>query len=393
MMEPAARGESVPRAYLHIGGMTLARHQLRLALVMECQRVVCIAREVVPELIELQHVAEAAGAQFHIVSGARGLAGLVTANDELLVLAEGLLADPLAAKSLLEGSHAVLVQPVEIGLPTGFERIDLNHATAGAMRVPGRLAEKLLDLPPDCDVPSALTRIALQAGISMREVPAASREGARWRLVSGEDDVHALEKEWIGLHLGKLKASSPGMFLSRVGVMSFGASLLHAGKGSKLALIAGAVVMLIALGSGWLGANVIAFVFCAIAWTLLCAAGMLHEVEAASLEVDGWFTIGKLLQFLLDLELVLLVVLAVGPPLWGISLAALVFPPLILVILARLFANISDYKWSTWVRDRAVLALILALATGFGIVMEAAQAISLVLGLAALFFTGAKARI
>ena len=57
MMEPAGAGQTAPRAFLRVGGATLARHQLGIAVALECQRVICIAREVVPELIALQHEA------------------------------------------------------------------------------------------------------------------------------------------------------------------------------------------------------------------------------------------------------------------------------------------------------------------------------------------------
>lgn len=393
MMEPAGRDAGMPRAYLKIGGRTLAHHQLRLAMAMDCQRIICIARNVAPELIELQHEAERGGAQFHIIPGARGLAGLVTSNDELLVLAEGLLADPLAARALLEGSHAVLVQPVEAGLPAGFERIDLNHAMGGAMRIPGRLAEKLLDLPPDCDVPSALTRIALQSGVAMREVPTAARQGARWRLVRGEDDAQVLEKEWISLRVGKLETRSPGLLLSRAAVLAFGATLLHAGKGSGIALLSAAVLMAMALGAGWLGASVVAFALCAIAWIFLSVAGMLHDIETTSIKAERWLSSEKPLLWLLDLELVALTVLALYPSLWGVTLTGMVFAPLMLVILARLVANIFDREWSAWLRDRAILAIFLALAAGFGVLLEAIQAIAVGLGVAALAFSRAGARI
>src|SRR5690349_6670669 len=116
MMEPAGVGQPLPRAFLRVGGATLARHQLGIALALECQRVICVAREISPELIALQHEAERAGVRLHVVPGARALAGLVTANDELIVFTEGLLAEPQEAIALLETGHAVLVQPVESGL-------------------------------------------------------------------------------------------------------------------------------------------------------------------------------------------------------------------------------------------------------------------------------------
>ena len=57
MMEPAGSGQAVPRAFLRVGGATLARHQLGLALALECdgrsvQTIEGLARG--PELHPLQ---------------------------------------------------------------------------------------------------------------------------------------------------------------------------------------------------------------------------------------------------------------------------------------------------------------------------------------------------
>ena len=51
-----------------------------------------------PEIAALQHEAERAGARFQLIPGPRGLLGQVTANDEVIALADGLFAThpPLA---------------------------------------------------------------------------------------------------------------------------------------------------------------------------------------------------------------------------------------------------------------------------------------------------------
>ena len=191
-MEPAGAGLPMPRAFLRVAGITLARHQLGIARALECQRVICIAHHFAGELIALQHEAERAGLQFHVVAGARGLPGLITANDEILVLTDGLLATSQDVAAQLGESHAILVQSVDAGLAAGFERIDLNYAAGGAIMIPGRLVERLHELPADCDVSSALIRIALQSGIPTREIPEAVREKGYWLLVREEAAAHAV---------------------------------------------------------------------------------------------------------------------------------------------------------------------------------------------------------
>ena len=197
MLEPAAESGAGPRAFLRIGGLTVARQQLALALALQCERIVCIAPALSNPIVELQHLAEAGGCQFHVIPGARPLVGLVTATDELIVLADGLFASTAEACDLLSDGQSVLVQPVEQGIAAGFERIDLNHAAAGAMRLPGRLVERLGDLPSDCDAVSSLQRIALQAGVRQRAIPVQGQDGLFWSLVRSDAEAHAIEPQWV----------------------------------------------------------------------------------------------------------------------------------------------------------------------------------------------------
>lgn len=393
MTEPADTGQPFPRAFLRVGGSTIARHQLTLALALDCQRVICIARDLSPDLIALQHAAEDAGVQFNVVPGARALLPLVTGNDELLVLTEGLLVEPRAALALLEGSHRVLVQPIETGLAAGFERLDINHAAAGAMRVPGRLVERLAELPGDCDVPSALTRIALQAGVPTVAVPAAMREGARWRLIRGEHEAHASEAGWIRLHMGDESAATPGRLLARFGVRSLGPALLHAGSGSRIAASATIAVMLMALGAGWLRFGTAGILLCGLAWVLLLATSKLARVERDSLDPRPMTVLRKqAVGWLIDAELIL-VIMWNSPARSGETLAEQAFAPVMLLCLVRLLPRALDRHWTGWVRDRLVLAMVLALAGTLGALGGATQLLAVLLALAGILIPRSKARL
>ena len=214
MMEPAHAGGTMPRAFLRLGGATLAQHQLIVALAAGCERIACIARALTPELIALQHEAERAGAKFHMISGARALSGLVTANDELLVIGEGLVAALPDALDMLGDAPAILVLPAQTAVPQGFERIDLNHAAAGLMLLPGRLVERLNDLPADAEPTSALLRIGLQAGIAQRGVAEPAVSAGHWLMVRDEEAAHAAELDWMQRHTAG-RGKAPGMALAR----------------------------------------------------------------------------------------------------------------------------------------------------------------------------------
>ncbi len=383
----------MPRAFLRIGPASLARHQLSLALAMECQRIVCIARQMSPELVQLQHEAERAGARFHCITGPRALAGLVTTNDEVVLAADGLLAPLDTALALLEGAHAVVVQPVETGVIAGFERIDLNHAAGGLMRIPGRLIERLQELPADCNVASALTRIALQAGIEQRPLPAETREGLRWKLVRNEAEAHAAEAGWIGAHLDGDGPQTPGTALARFAVRTFGPAILHAGSGGNMLVICAAAMVLLALGAGWTGFAASALVLCGLAWIVRRAAALLLAVELESLaRAPSRWPREPLFDWVIDAAMGMIMIWNTAPfpasSLWQRG-----FAPLILLSLVRLLPRLAERAWAAWLADRFLLAWSLALAAGAGLLTQAVPVLAAALALLAILLPAGLMRI
>ena len=363
MIEPAGPDFAFPRAYLRVGGSSLARHQLGLVLALGCERVVCIARGLGPELVELQHVAEDHGARFHVVSGARGLVGLITANDELIVLADGLLAEPDKTVEQIEQGQGqgVLVQPIELGQPAGFERIDLNHSAAGAMRLPGSLVERLAELPADCDTASSLQRIALQAGVPQRMLPSGLREGGAWRLLRDESEAQLAEGEWFRQHTGITPASTISEIGARVAVRSIGPALMHSGSGGNAVGVLALSVALLALGTGWFQLSATALFLCFGADLLRRAASLLLRIERRSLNLPRSFLPRQLL-FGWGLDSVLVLVLTWSqprPPDTG--LLAHAFPAIMLVAMLRLIPQLVRTRWSHWLEDRGLFALLLGM--------------------------------
>lgn len=102
LMEAAGDVPGSLRGYLSIGGRSLLRHQLGFALSLGCKRIIVMSEGISGELVALQHVAEAGGAQFHVVATARALVPLLPPDDDVFVLGDGLLAMPDAVRELLE---------------------------------------------------------------------------------------------------------------------------------------------------------------------------------------------------------------------------------------------------------------------------------------------------
>ncbi len=344
----------------------MVQHQFDIALAFGCERLICLIRSLDPEVVALQHRAEQAGVLFNTISAPRDLSALVTAADDVVVLYEGLLADTVRARDLLEQGTGVFVQPVEVGLAAGFERIDINNASAGMVRVPGRLIDALVQLPPDCDVPSALTRIALQNGIALREVPAESRSAMNWQMVTSESDAFAIEQEWIAHRLGNARLVSPGRWVARLGVTVFGSSLLHAGNASRIIVAGMLATLALAVGTAWLGAAVGGFVLCAVAWILLCAATMLKRLESPLAQGGARPSFMLALDWLFDAVLVLLLHWA-APPLAGTSPLLSLAVPVTFVLLVRHCRQLRAMPGGATVSDRTVLSLVLATSAALGI--------------------------
>jgi len=360
LIHPADDAGGLPRGLLRVGGHTLARHQLALALALGCERVICLTQLATDhDISALQQAAQGAGALFHRVSGLHGLLALVTAGDEVIALGDGLLAWPDVVVRLLGAMPVVLAQPVDLGLVAGFERLDVQHASAGAMRVPGRLIEKLGDMPPDVDIFSCLQRIALQAGVPQRALPDDLAASGHWSLVRSEAEAQAIEPRWIASHAGAGGPLSPSRWVAGWGVRAFGPALLHAGSSGTVVAIAAGVAAGLALVAGWFGFVVIGLLICALAWVWFESAALFGRFERRSLllprpsvaptAVYGW---------IMDATLLFLLAWQEATP--GEALIHRGFGPVMLLGLMRLVPPLLTGRRAAWLEDRALLALMLA---------------------------------
>jgi hypothetical protein len=386
MLEPAGTGQPFPRAFLRIGGASLAQHQLGLALALDCQRVICIARGSSPELVALQQGVEAAGLRFNTVAGPQQLSALVTAADELVVITEGLFVDPASVAPLLEGGRpVVLALPDDGAVAEGFERLDINNAAAGVMRISASLVERLHDLPADVDAISALMRIALQSGTPMAQVPADARATGGWRMVRSDAEALAIETEWLRRRLAGPRSASPADRVARVSVLSFGSSLLHAGNASSVASIGALVALVLALGTAWLETPTLAFALVALGWVLVRATELLRGAERQAYSVAApAIRRADALGWLVDATLVVVCVFSLAPPAFlpPIEWGDRVFAPLMLVLLMHLAPRFLVDGLAAWTCDRAVVALLLAVAAALGYLEEAVRLLCVALAIA-----------
>jgi hypothetical protein len=394
MLETADEAPAGLRAALPVGGISLARHQLGIALALQCERIVCIARALDPTIAQVKQTAEAAGAGFHLISETRPLVGLVTTIDEVFILADGLLAAPDDAVSLLDAGTCVLVQPIETGLPAGFERIDLNHAAAGAMRVPGRLVERLTDLPADCDAASALQRIALQAGVKQVMLPRGLVDSGSWRLVGSETEAQQAEGEWIKARTTLEAGATPTEVAVRFGVRSLGPALLQGGKGGNGLRIGAFVGLLLSLGSAWFGFAALAFLLAGLAWAARRGFELLHDIERRTLRLRDPVVPGQdMFTWTFDAVLIIVVAWNLSGVPQALGFLGRAFPAFMLIVMLRLVPRALDGRWKLWFRDRGMVAIALAVIAIGGLRAEVVGALAACLALLAAAWPRQPARL
>lgn len=370
-----------------------------MALALGAERVFCLAPGMTGDALALQHAAERGGARFQVIAGPRGLLGQLTSTDELFALADGLFASVDTAQELLGQGSAVLVQPVDIGLDAGFERIDAQLASGGALRIPGRLIERLADLPADCDAFSALMRIALQAGISQRALPStamvAGGTGGRgfWSLVRSEAEAHALEPLWIRSRTAQSLPFNPSRWLAQVMVRSFGPALLHAGSGTRLVGMGAGTLLFLALFAGWFGFPGVGLIGAGLGWICAEAAALLARIESRARPGPearwSWHTAYGWVS-----DAVLVVLLAWAEPLqpWQPQHDRF-FPPLMLLALLRLVPRAAPAGWTAWLEDRALVVLLAGCAVIAGMIGPAVHWAAALLAIAGILWPRASTRL
>ena len=371
---PGTSGTSVERpAFRRFAGKSVLAHQLDCAAHLGCERILCLAAGLGPDLGAAKAHAENLGLRFKVVESPVRVQALVTAQDEVILIADGILPDRAALIEHLAGAPAVLAFPEDPALEHGFERLDATRAWSGALRTRGDTVARLADLPPDCDIASALLRLALQSGARVIELDSTLLSEGTWQRRVDRQSVQAKEWRWVMRQVSPATFAAPGRAIAdRIGLRwardAAGGRWRRAPHG--VAAAAGAVAVLAAfvrwpvVGLGALllssGALAVAAVFDRVAGLgapprksgpTLAIAGLLRDALLAALvsmqvmTVPGW--LGQVLP------VVLIGLLWLGEAIGGARTRAL-FGDRILLIAA--FIPLASLGWNTI----AVTALIVA---------------------------------
>jgi hypothetical protein len=352
-----------------IAGKPLVERQAEFALAAGAERILALGNGAGAPAIALRHAVERAGMRFQAIRDCRELLGVTRADDDLMVLAPGLLPDTDGALTLLD-RPGVLILPANTGAAAGFERIDLQRAWGGALVVPGALVERLAGLPAETEPAAALLRVALQASAREQAVPEAWLADGAWAMLRDDADGEALSHEWLRRHMPPAARFAPSDRLGQAIVQSAGVRLLQA-RGAALGARVGAWLGLAAgAGLAWIGHGAVGLALIALAAIASKVADDLVQLQAAPGKKA--FESSVLSAWLVDAALIAGTAGALDGT-WPHRL----FPPLVLVGALRAGRVADTTSPAALLGDRALVALLLALAALFGQAEAGAMALAL----------------
>ncbi len=376
-------GDSDDRcAFAYIAGRSVAERQIHLALSMGCERIACIADTMSPEVVSLQHITERADAKFHIVRRVSDLAGLISATNDVLALADGLFVEPDIAENLASNGRFIAALPVDVALEAGFERIDREWGWAGMMLVPGHLVDQLADLPPDSDPIATLLRIALQSQVKVTPVETSLVTDKRLALAGSDEHAGEVEAVWLRNRVDPAGFTAPTRAITdRIG-LRWGGDWLARGIGSmKIAMASLGLASISAAASWFLNPiyGLAGAVISGAAASLTASIALLESdddsgparvrkaiMAGATIAIDGVIVIASTLLVPADMRL------------------STLFAAIILLGLARLAKNEGMSGFLIILADRIVLTTLIIAASLFGLTTGAMQVLALMM-LGALF--------
>lgn len=371
-----------PRAFERLGGRSLIAWQVDLARDLGCQRIICLAERVTEALGDLRHQVEAEGLDFHLVRGPLPLVSLLSADQELAVFADGLVADRERLASAFNDNRGVLALPVEEGLAAGFERIDADYAWGGVLVARARIVEQLAEMPPDSDTISLLLRLALQAGTPLIPLQAEVVQNGEWLLVTERAALVQREEALLDRSIESELSLAPGIAASSRVARRLAPDGLE--RGPAFAMATGYLGLIGALTLAQFSMPVAGLAVFALAAFALGIGAALDRLKARLRGIGK--SAGRADWRRLAVDGVLGTLLAM--PLEQGNLPERFFLPVMLLALLRLAETLVPERWRASWQDRILLAAVLLPAAWFGVLDQALAVFCLLTVSSCLFFRG-----
>ena len=369
------------RAELPLAGRSVLAWQVALLQSLGVERVICLTDGAAKlGILSLQHSVEAGGAAFHTLKGFAALPALVRAEDDLIILGDGLVPDPVVVRMMIGGEEAlrrvVAAIPADHALaadhPEDFERIDAERHWAGVLAMRGAAVQQLTDFPEDSDAISLLLRLALQAGTPCSDLAPRELVPESWLLADSADTVALHQQALIANAAAAADWRTPMSALAAQAVRAFAPRGLEQGGlvsgAGGLALMLGGVM---AAAFGFAAAGLVMGGLGAFACRIALSFSSLSARLRREAESDR---VGAALAIAGEGLAALTLWFALAP--WPEWQPLAVLGP-VLIGLARLASRGRDTPVAAMASDRASLLLALALAAGLGILPEAVACLAL----------------
>lgn len=379
---PAESG--VLRAELRLGGRSVLAWQVELLRALGAERFLCLCHGAQGEVLRLQHLLEADGASFHALRGFAALPALVRADDQLIILRDGLLPDAALVRAMVgEGSPwTPLVaslpadHPLSMTHPDDFERIDAARHWAGLLVMRGAPVQQLADFAADADPVSVLLRLALQTGTPCHDLDTEALGPESWLLADSAVTVAAQEQALIARGSGTIDWRAPLVALAELAVRSFARRGVVNGAGAAAGIAL--VVLLAAVVAAGFGFATVALALAAVGAFAGSVSASFAALTRRLLRQPETGAPSPVLARVVDgLAAATLLLALASPEQWGAPLVPLAVCGPLLIGLARLAARAGGPLGGTVWADRVSLLAVLALAAGFGLLTEATALIAL----------------
>ncbi|XUU60057.1 hypothetical protein ACRAQ6_10835 [Erythrobacter sp. HA6-11] len=362
-----------PRALVPLGGRPIIAWQIDLAKTLGCEKLLCLVEGGGETSEEVERHARAAGLEIDFIGGPRHLLGKITADQDLLVIADGLLFDPeIACEHFAERRGVASISDYP-GVEKGFERIDPEHAWAGLLVARGSIGEQLSDMPADGDTVSLLLRMALQSGTRLVPVDELHLNTGEVLLVRSPNDLVEREKALLDNSAAKASWAGPGEKLGSLLARSLAPDYLE--NGPAIALGIGGASLAGGLILSWYGLLVASLAVIGLGSLAISLSQALRHLRSRLSGSPFSRRFAMAINAIVDL----VIVAALALPQLPKPILDAVFEPVLLVGLWRLAARLGPKPMRPFWRDRMSLALILLGFASVGVLSTALPAMILIL--------------
>jgi hypothetical protein len=375
-----ANEDGTLRAALPLAGRSVLAWQADLMRSLGAERVLCLTETTTGEIIALQQELEGQGVQFHALKGFAAIPALVRAEDDLVILLDGLVPDPGVANAVLGGggslNRAIATLPADHPLaaahPDDFERIDAARHWGGLLAMRGAPVQQLAGFPADADAIPVLLRLALQAGTPTQDLTARELVPQNWLLAESPAALARHETALIAHAAPPVDWRAPSLALAsalvrRVVPRGIGQGGLIAGGASLALLMIGVMASAFGFPAAGLAAAGLGAFSGQVAEAFRSVSARLRREEPAP-------RAAAVLSGTVDFLAALVLWFALAP--WPDREPLAVIGP-VAIGLVRLLATSGGAAMAAYARDRAALLLILAVCASLGLLPEALACLAL----------------